>query len=489
MQCIETRGNDGRRPHQVSFSQAMLNPTASYSGLYAPATLPRLPEDFFARHLHADYASLASAVLSLYQPDIPSAVLAQALSRYTQFDDAQNPIPLHQLTDRLFVNELYHGPTRAFKDIALQPFGALLSHQATAQQEQFLVLAATSGDTGPATLHTFRHCPQVKVVCLYPVGGTSDVQRLQMVTETAPNLCILGVHGNFDDAQAALKKLLFSDDFQAQLAHKHTRLSAANSVNIGRIMFQQIYHVYTYLTLVRRGTIQIGEPITINVPSGNFGNALGAYYARRLGVPIDRILIASNQNHVLTDFIRTGHYDLRNRPLINTNAPAMDILISSNIERLLFDLFGSERTRVLMSALAQEHHYALEAHELTQIQSIFSAGFATDAEVKTDIRNVFEQQGYVIDPHTATCFRVQEQADSDLPSVICATAEWTKFSPVLAEALLDEPGLTDAVALNRIAEATNQTVCPQIADIFHRPVQHHTQIEPNALANAVLDFL
>lgn len=488
MQCTETRGNDGHRPCQVSFSQAMLDPMASFGGLYAPADLPRLPEDFLARQLHADYAALASAVLNLYQPDIPAEVLTQALSRYAQFDDAQTPVPLHPLTDNLFINELYHGPTRAFKDIALQPFGALLSHQAAARQEQFLVLAATSGDTGPATLHTFRNCPQVKVVCLYPVGGTSDVQRLQMVTETAPNLCVLGIHGDFDDAQTALKRLLCSDDFQAQLARRNTRLSAANSVNIGRIMFQQVYHIAAYLALVRRGTIRSGDPITINVPSGNFGNALGAYYARRMGLPIDRILIASNQNHVLTDFIRTGRYDLRNCVLVNTHAPAMDILISSNIERLLFDLFGPARTRTLMSALAHERYYALDAGELAQIQAIFTADFATDAEVRACIRDVSEQ-GYIIDPHTATCFKVQDQADRNLPSVICATAEWTKFSPVLAEALLDEPGLTDAVALHRIAEATNQPVSPQIADIFQRPVLHRAQIMPDAIETAISDFL
>ncbi len=488
MQCIETRGNDGRRPHQVSFSEAMLNPVASFGGLYVPARLPRLPEGFLTQQLHADYASLASAVLDLYQLDIPAEVLHQALARYTQFDDPQSPIPVHQLADNLFVNELYHGPTRAFKDIALQPFGALLSHLAATRQEQFLVLAATSGDTGPATLHAFRHCPWVKVVCLYPVGGTSDVQRLQMVTETAPNLCVLGIHGDFDDTQNALKALLSSDTFQAQLARRNTRLSAANSVNIGRIMFQQIYHIAAYLSLVRRGTLQLGESININVPSGNFGNALGAYYARKLGLPIDRILIASNQNNVLTDFIRTGRYDLRQRQVINTHAPAMDILISSNIERLLFDLFGPERTRTLMSALTQERHYALDAQELTQLQAIFAADFATDAEVRTYMHDVFSQ-GYVIDPHTATSFGIQHPADRNIPTVICATAEWTKFSPTLATALLQTPGLSDAEALRQVAAATNQPVPAQIADIFHRPVQHKMQISPDAIEAAILDFL
>ena len=489
MLFVETRGNDGQRPNEVRFSQAMLSPMASFGGLYAPETLPVFPPNFLQQHLTSDYQTLAAAVLSLYDLDVPAAVLDQALARYRQFDDSLNPAPLHALSDKLYVCELYHGPTRAFKDMALQPFGVLLTQLAAARQEQFLVLAATSGDTGPATLETFKHCPGVKVVCLYPEGGTSDVQRLQMVTEDAPNILVLGIQGDFDDAQAALKTMLSSEPFQAQLAAKKTRLSAANSVNIGRIIFQQIYHIHSYLELVRRGVLALGDPFCLNVPSGNFGNALGAYYAMRMGLPVAKILIASNQNNVLTDFIRTGRYDLRDRPVVGTSSPAMDILKSSNIERLLFDLFGAERTGALMTELETQHCYQIREDELAQLQQLFSAGFATDTEVSDCIQTQFAA-GYVLDPHTATCFKVQQQAaPADMPCVICSTAEWSKFSPTMIEALEGETGLNDQAALAQVANLAQVSIPPMIASLFNKPIRHTQVVQPHDIEQAVLDFL
>ncbi len=489
MLFVETRGNDGQRSCEVSFSQAMLHPMASFGGLYAPASLPVLPPDFLQQHLSCDYQTLARAVLGLYELDVPASVLDQALARYSGFDDPQNPAPLHALSDELFVCELYHGPTRAFKDMALQPFGVLLAKLAEAHQVHFVVLAATSGDTGPATLETFKHCPWVKVVCLYPVGGTSDVQRLQMVTEDAPNVLVLGVQGDFDDAQAALKAMLSSEPFQAKLAAKHTHLSAANSVNIGRIIFQQVYHIHCYVELVRRDFIQLGAPICLNVPSGNFGNALGAYYALRMGLPIAKILIASNQNNVLTDFIRTGRYDLRDRPVVGTSSPAMDILKSSNIERLLFDFFGAARTSELMSALESDQCYQLREDELDRLQQVFTAGFATDAEVRAVIQ-AQSAAGYVLDPHTATCFKVQDNtALAGMPGVICSTAEWSKFSPTMVEALMGEPGLPDQTALARVADLTGVSIPPMIAGLFDKPIQHTKVVAPQAIEAEILDFL
>ena len=215
-------------------------------------------------------------------------------------------------------------------------------------------MAATSGDTGPATLETFKHKPNIRVACLYPDGGTSDVQRLQMVTEEANNLKVVGIHGNFDDAQQALKSLLGSEEFKLELSEKGIQLSAANSVNFGRIIFQIIYHIHSHLELVRHGEIGLGDEVYLVVPSGNFGNALGAYYAKKAGLPIRKILIASNANNILTDLINTGVYDIRDRELILTESPAMDILKSSNVERVLFDKFGAVRTREMMEALNDE---------------------------------------------------------------------------------------------------------------------------------------
>ncbi len=241
--------------------------------------------------------------------------------------------------------------TRAFKDMALQPFGSIFSSIAQKRGENYLILAATSGDTGPAALNTFRNKKNIQVVCLYPDGGTSDVQRLQMVCEDGENLKVLGIKGNFDDAQNALKSLLASNSFKAELEKDDIKLSAANSVNFGRIIFQIIYHFWSYLELIRQNAIKNGENIYLVVPSGNFGNVLGAYYAQKMGLNIEKLLVASNENNILTQWINTGVYDIRDKALKLTKSPAMDILKSSNIERVIFDLFGSTRTKELMEDL------------------------------------------------------------------------------------------------------------------------------------------
>ncbi len=489
MDFIETRGNDGSRPARVSFSQAILNPMASFSGLYVPESLPQLGLEFLNAHVDSDYKQVARAVLDAYEIDIDSDVIDSALALYDGFDDPNQPVPVVKVRDNLFVSELYHGPTRAFKDMALQPFGVVLSSLAQTRKENYLILAATSGDTGPATLETFKGRAHVKVACLYPDGGTSDVQRLQMVTEDAANLKVIGIHGAFDDAQSALKALLSSDAFHAKLAEKNTKLSAANSVNFGRIIFQQIYHIYSYLELVRQGAITIGDKVYLNVPSGNFGNALGGYYAMKMGLPVEKILISSNSNNVLTDFIRTGRYDLNQRSVISTTSPAMDILKSSNVERVLYDLFGNERTRELMEQLDSEHSYELSEEELTRLQSIFAADYATDAEVDGYLRSTFDG-GYLMDPHTATCLKAHETCrDKDLPSIVYSTAEWTKFSPTIAHALTGEIDAHDIDALNSIAQTADTPIPAIIATLFDKPIAQNTVIDKQAIEQEVLAFL
>jgi threonine synthase len=409
---------------------------------------------------------------------------------YDGFDDPARPVPVVRVRDDLFVAELYHGPTRAFKDMALQPFGEVLSSLAEARGEQYLILAATSGDTGPATLETFKGRSNVKVACLYPDGGTSDVQRLQMVTEDAPNLKVIGIHGSFDDAQSALKTLLSADAFQARLRERHTHLSAANSVNFGRIIFQQIYHIHSYLELVRQQAIQLGDRVYLNVPSGNFGNALGGYYAMKMGLPVEKILIASNRNNVLTDFIRTGVYDLRDRHVIATSSPAMDILKSSNIERVIYDLFGAQRTHQLMSELDESRCYRLSSDELAELQAVFAADYADDAEVTAFIRETFDNSGYLMDPHTATCLKAHESCrDLALPGIVYSTAEWTKFSPTIAEALTGEVDSHDSDALESISALAKMPIPPMIRALFHRPVAQQTVIDKGDIEREVLAFI
>lgn len=489
MKFIETRGNDGEKPLEVSFSEAILSPMSSYGGLYSPKFLPVLGMDFLQKHVDSNYQLMALDVLEKFGIDIEQHIIEEALNLYNQFDDCNNPAPVVKVKDDLYVSELYHGPTRAFKDMALQPFGVILSALAQKRDENYLILAATSGDTGPAALETFKNRQNVQVACLYPDGGTSDVQRLQMVTEAANNLKVIGIHGDFDDAQSALKLLLSSETFNAKLKEKNIHLSAANSVNFGRIIFQLIYHIHSYLELVRQEVIQLGDLIYLDVPSGNFGNALGAYYAMKMGLPIEKILIASNNNNVLTQWINTGLYDLRDSAVIPTTSPAMDILKSSNVERILFDMFGSERTKELMLQLDSEKYYQLTEDELAKLQQTFSADYCTDEEGKQYIQQTFDA-GYLMDPHTATCFKAYETCrDKDLPTVVYSTAEWTKFSPTIANALTGETAMTDEAALKAIAEKANIEIPAQISQLFEMEITQDTVIDKQDIEKEILAFL
>ncbi len=485
----ESRGNDGERPTEVRFSTALASPSASFGGIYCPAALPPLPAGFLAAHVDSSYKQLAQALLEHLGLDIDTAVLRTALDRYDRFDDPDDPVPVVGLDERLFVAELYHGPTRAFKDMALQPFGQILAALAARENRQFLILTATSGDTGPAALETFRDVPNIRVVCLYPAGGTSDVQRLQMVTESAANLKVLGIDGNFDDAQTALKALLASESFNARLRTLGVALSAANSVNFGRIAFQLIYQFHAYLALLRRRAIELGEPVAMHIPSGNFGNALGAYYARALGLPVARIVIASNANNVLTEWIETGRYDMSKRRLIATASPAMDILKSSNVERVLFDLYGAARTRELMAQLDAQGWYQLEAAELEQLQAVFAAVCCSDDEAMAQIRAAWSR-GYLLDPHTATCLKAcRSEAWADTVNIVHSTAEWTKFAPAVDRAIHGDGTRDDEAALRAIADAAGIGIPPAIAALFERPVTHSEVVAARDIEARILEFL
>ena len=489
MKFTGTRDDQAGQPSEISFSEAILSPMAAHGGIFSPTTLPPLADNFLQQNLSASYKQLAANLLQHAGIDIDSGVISQALDRYDEFDDPHNPVPVVRVTDHIFVSELFHGPTRAFKDMALQPFGVLLSQLATERAEQYLILTATSGDTGPAALDTFRNKPNIKVACLYPYGGTSDVQRLQMVTESADNLRVIGINGNFDDAQAALKTLLASAAFKDKLKEKAISLSAANSVNFGRIIFQMLYQFHSYLELVRSRTIELGEPVVLHIPSGNFGNALGAYYARQLGLPVAKIVIASNANNVLTEWIQTGCYDLSKRELIATTSPAMDILKSSNVERVLFDQFGAQRTAELMSQLDRDGKYQLTADETSQIQAIFDAEFCSDQEV-LELVSRYQQMGYLMCPHTATCFKACESEKyRDTINLVYATAEWTKFAPVMAQALAGKTGQADLSALQLVSEQADVAITPVIASLFDKPVVQKTVVNKQDIEKTVLEFL
>jgi threonine synthase len=490
MKFIQTRGVDSTKPETVTFSEAILSPIASFGGLYVPKELPDLGEAFLQKHKDSSYKELAKDMLDAFEIDIDGAVIDEALALYDKFDDAKNPVPVVKVKENLYVSELYHGPTRAFKDMALQPFGVVLSSIAQRLNENYLILAATSGDTGPAALETFKNRPNVKVACLYPDGGTSDVQRLQMVTEDAQNLKVIGIHGVFDDAQSALKRLLASENFKEALHAKDTKLSAANSVNFGRIIFQIIYHIHSYLELVRQNAIVMGERVYLNVPSGNFGNALGGYYAWKMGLPVEKIIISSNENNVLTRLIREGKYDLRGCEVVSTTSPAMDILKSSNVERVLFDLFGEVRTKELMFDLEEKNFYELREDELSQLREYFDADWCSGEEGKKYIKETFEKYNYLMDPHTATCMKSYESVSkSEIKSIIYSTAEWTKFSPVIANALTGEIDTKDIEALESISKVAKLEIPAMIRELFTKEIAQKTVIEKEEIENEILKFL
>ncbi|PHR53959.1 MAG: threonine synthase [Arcobacter sp.] len=489
MNFIETRGNDGIRPYNVSFSQAILSPIASFGGLYVPLKLPDLGQVFLEKHLGSSYKTMAMDMLLCFGIDIDKDVLYEALDLYDKFDDKNNPVPVVKVKENLYVSELYHGPTRAFKDMALQPFGLVLSSIAQKQKQNYLILAATSGDTGPAALETFKNRENVQVACLYPDGGTSDVQRLQMVTEDASNLKVIGIKGDFDDAQNALKSLLDSDTFKAKLKEDNISLSAANSVNFGRIIFQIIYHIHSYLELVRQGEAKMGEKVYLNVPSGNFGNALGGYYAMKMGLPVEKIIIASNENNVLTRLINDGKYDLRDSSVVSTTSPAMDILKSSNVERILFDMFGAQRTKELMTHLQENNCYALNSEELYTLQSVFSADYCNGDEGKVYIKEAFEN-GYLMDPHTATCFKANDTcAKKGIKTIAYSTAEWTKFSPTIANALTGEVDTQDIDALQSISKEANVVIPDMISALFSKEVRQNIIIDKEDIEKEILSFV
>jgi threonine synthase len=311
-----------------------------------------------------------------------------------------------------------------------------------------------------------------------------------MVTEDAKNLKVIGINGVFDDAQNALKRLLASESFNEALKEKNVSLSAANSVNFGRIIFQIIYHIHSYLELVRQNAISLGEKVYLNVPSGNFGNALGGFYAWKMGLPVEKIIISSNENNVLTRLIKTGKYDLRDTKVVGTTSPAMDILKSSNVERILFDLFGQHRTRTLMEDLEKENAYELTSSELAILRTYFDADFCNGEEGKKYIKDTFNDYGYLMDPHTATCMKSYETCSNpEIKSIIYSTAEWTKFSPVIANALTGEVDTKDLDALVAISKAASLDIPEMVKALFTKEVVQTTVIEKEDIEKEILRFL
>ena len=474
----QTRGGQDA-PH-LTLKESILSPKASFGGLYTLSSLPTIPS--LQTLLPLSYSELTQNIFSLLH--LESQELSVAVESYKSFDDPLNPAPTHKIAPNLYLQELYHGPSRAFKDMALQPLGRLFS--LFAGKQKYLLLTATSGDTGPATLESFKNMDNIQVVCLYPAKGTSDVQRLQMSTQDAPNLKVIPLIGDFDDAQHTLKSLLNDEEFLQTLRERGVQTSVANSVNFGRIAFQIIYHIWGYLSLVRNGEITLGEGVEFAIPSGNFGNALGAFYAKLMGVPISKIIIASNPNNILSDFIQSGIYDISHRHLLSSYSPAMDILKSSNIERVLFALFGANRTKELMKSLEDTKSYELTKEELGVLQEYFVAGYCSDEECLQTIREVAKDNA-IIDPHTANAYFIAQKLSTQ-KTLICSTAEWSKFSPTIAYAINGKK-YSDREALEWIAQNYHLSIPPSIQALFEKEERVCSPISPKEVRGKILEWV
>jgi len=490
MHYVSTRGGGG----QLTAAQAIIQGIAADKGLYVPEALPRLPENLMA-WTALDYREVAEQVLQPFLTDYAPAVVKRCVAQaYDNKFEKQEVAPLVTVGDVSFL-ELYHGRTAAFKDMAL----SLLPHLLTAaleqegEEQQIAILTATSGDTGKAALEGFADVPGTQIVVLYPHVGVSQVQERQMTTQEGANTHVFGIRGNFDDAQTAVKHLFNNDALAKELGEAGIRFSSANSINIGRLVPQVAYYVWAYLQLLKKGTLKPGEAMNVVVPTGNFGNILAAWYAREMGLPVNRLICASNRNNVLTDFIATGTYDIR-RDFHITTSPSMDILVSSNLERLLYHLSGgdSEQIRGLMQALEAEGHYTVGSSIRKGLEG-FYAGYADEAETREAIASLYQQHQYLMDPHTAVAYQVytdyRRETGDETPAVIAATASAYKFADTAAEALGLPPSADGFAAVKALYEQTKVPVPVGLKGLEDKPVRHQTTLNKAAIADTVVRVL
>lgn len=481
MQYISTRGGD----RKSGAAPTILAGLAGDGGLFVPADIPRVNAAQLAALRAMDYTRRAETLLGLFFEDMPQ--VGQCIRRaYARFD-----IPVRPVAPGAHVLELWRGPTAAFKDVALQ-FLPLALEQAKAQQnisEETVILVATSGDTGGAALNGFGRVPGMRVAAFYPKDGVSDLQRLQMTTDNGPHAWGIAVDGNFDDTQRGVKAIFSNRDIQERLAGQGYALSSANSINWGRLAPQIVYYFSAWCDLVNAGALGNDEPIDFVVPTGNFGNILAGWYAREMGLPIGRLVCASNRNHVLSDFFADGVYDAR-REFHKTISPSMDILVSSNLERLLFELSGRDAAavRAMMSSLNDAGTYSVDKALLKRAQGVFDAGYAGEDATRATIRWVWEAYGYLLDPHTAVAWNVWEKGRRN-HAVIVSTASPYKFaSDVMAS--LDLPAQDGAQSQCRALYAATEFDMPQsLARLWTAPAGHNLSCGYEDMPQAVETLL
>lgn len=486
IQYQSTRGSKNIK----TAAQAVIQGIAEDKGLYVPERIPALPKTI-AEMVGKPYQEIAYEIIRAFFTDYTANEMKACVSGAydTKFEEAEI-VPVVEAGGAHFL-ELYHGKTAAFKDMALSILPYLLTTAMKKEKEEkkICILTATSGDTGKAALEGFADVPGTEIIVFFPNQGVSEVQKRQMVTQEGANTHVFAIEGNFDDAQTGVKNIFNDEAFAEKLAGMDCKLSSANSINIGRLIPQVAYYVYGYLKLVERSVIKAGEKVNIVVPTGNFGNILAAYYASQMGIPVNRFICASNQNKVLTDFFNTGVYDI-NREFYLTNSPSMDILISSNLERLLYHLSGNsgEEVNTLMDALAADKRYEVNP-AIRKGLSMFYGGFATVEETNETIGRMYRENGYLMDTHTAVAYKVYEdyrrETGDAAPALIASTASAYKFADSVASAIGLGKEQNGFEYVKAVEQATGMRVPGALKDLDKKPIRHEGVIQADAMAAAV----
>ncbi|MCI5954915.1 MAG: threonine synthase [Lachnospiraceae bacterium] len=480
----------------VKASEAILKGLSDDGGLFVPDHIPALDKSL-KELSEMTYQQVAYEVMKLFLTDFTEEELKTCIERaYDSKFDTDVIAPLVEAEGAYYL-ELFHGSTIAFKDMALSilPHLMITSARKNHIKNEIVILTATSGDTGKAALAGFANVEGTRIIVFYPKNGVSPIQEKQMVTQKGDNTFVVGIHGNFDDAQTGVKKIFSDKELAKEMDGKGFQFSSANSINIGRLVPQICYYVYSYATLLREGKIADGEKMNVVVPTGNFGNILAAFYAKNMGLPIAKLICASNDNKVLYDFFRTGTYD-RNREFMLTSSPSMDILISSNLERLIYRIAGNDadKNRELMAALSGQGKYEISA-DMKAALADFYGNYANEAETADEIKRLYRSCGYVIDTHTAVASAVyqkylKETGDSNTKTVIASTASPFKFTRSVMNAIdAKYDAMSDFELVDELSKIANVTVPQAIEEIRTAPVVHDTQCDADKMKDTVKEFL
>ena len=479
----------------VTASQAILKGLADDGGLFVPVLIPKLPVSL-GELKEMTYQEIAYTVMKEFLTDFTEEELKSCIAKaYDSKFDTEEIAPLAKVEDAYYL-ELFHGATIAFKDMALSILPHLLTTSAKKNQvkNEIVILTATSGDTGKAALAGFADVEGTKIIVFYPKNGVSRVQELQMVTQKGDNTSVVAIHGNFDNAQSGVKAMFENKELEKELNEAGYQFSSANSINIGRLVPQVVYYVYAYAKLLQNEEIAEDEEINVVVPTGNFGNILAAYYAKNMGIPIAKLICASNENKVLYDFFQTGTYD-RNREFVLTTSPSMDILISSNLERLIYKISGEDARKDtdLMTELKTKGSYAITG-EMKANLADFAAGYATEEQVAKTIHDIYEDTGYVMDTHTAVAATVykayREDSKDDRKTVIASTASPYKFAGSVMSAIDSKyKGQDDFKLIEELQKVSGTELPNAIKEIMNAEIRHNTECDVNQMEQTVKNIL